>query len=67
MYVHALNNNVMLKNNFLKLSFTGSTTTYRIAGKVGGKKIWRIVPKLAIGEYYFGDCLQGHYNYIHNL
>ena len=40
---------------------------YRIAGKVGGKKIWRIVPELNIGGFYFGDYLQEHNNYIHNL
>ena len=40
---------------------------YRIDGKVGRKKNWQIVPELNIGGFYFGDCLQGHYDYIHNL
>ena len=40
---------------------------YCIPGKVGGKKIWRIVPPLNIAGFYFGDRLKGHYNYIHNL
>jgi hypothetical protein len=36
---------------------------YHIAGKVDGKKIWRIVLELNIGGFILTIALPGHYNY----